>query len=477
MYNCCDFSQMPSMGRLESRVLIASDDGELTAALARLLAQYRPEVAAGNAAWVLARVAHGDALRLLILGDAGIDSGALDLLQTIKERHPDLAVLLMSAHPTVEHATESIRRGAEDFVPVPYSEDLVSKEVARILESAELRARVESLDQLVATRYGFERIVSRSPGMNAVLDRATAASRSDTPVLIVGETGTGKELIARAIHANSRRAKRPFVPINCAALPRDLIESELFGHRRGAFSGASSDHPGLFASAHGGSVFLDEIGELPLEAQAKMLRVLQDGEVRAVGGLESRRVDVRVVAATNRSLAAMREGRMRPDLFYRLSVLIIEIPPLRSRRDDLPLLVGHLLTGIRERGVHRVDGIDADALELLAHYPFPGNIRELENMLEGLSVSLPPARTTISADDVRGWLRRRGESGERTGDATQVSLKLVELEAWAIAEAMRQAHGNKSIAAHILGISRDTLYRKLHEINLASEVPDSRTSH
>ena len=170
---------------------------------------------------MLARLAHGDALRLLILGDAGVDSGALDLLQTIKERHPDLAVLLVSAHPTIEHATESIRRGAEDFVPVPYSDEVVIKEVDRILEAAELRARVESLNRLVATRWGFERIVSRSAGMSAVLDRATAASRSDTPVLIVGETGTGKELIARAIHANSHRAKRPFVPINCAALPRD----------------------------------------------------------------------------------------------------------------------------------------------------------------------------------------------------------------------------------------------------------------
>jgi transcriptional regulator with PAS, ATPase and Fis domain len=207
-----------------------------------------------------------------------------------------------------------------------------------------------------------------------------------------------------------------------------------------------------------------------------MLRVLQDGEIRAVGGLESRRVDVRVVAATNRSLAVMREGRMRPDLYYRLSVLVIEIPPLRDRRDDLPLLIGHFLAGMRERGVRSVDGIDAGALDLLADYPFPGNIRELENMLEGLSVALPQGRTTIGADDVRGWLRRRGECGDRTGDATHVPLKLVELEAWAIAEAMRQAHGNKSTAAHILGISRDTLYRKLREVWLSAEVPDSRTA-
>lgn len=443
--------------------------------LSELLREHLPEVLEAESPSVLDAVNKHPGLRLLIICESGLDSQALDVLQAVKELHDDLAVLLISAHPTIEHAAEAIRRGAEDFVPVPYSEEIVRKEVARILEAAELRDRIKNLDRLVATRYGFERIVSRSACMGAVFDRANAASRSDTPVLIIGETGTGKELIARAIHANSRRAKRPFVPINCAALPRDLVESELFGHRRGAFSGAVADHAGLFVAAHGGSLFLDEVGELPLEVQAKLLRVLQDGEVRAVGGLESRRVDVRIVAATNRSLAAMREGRMRPDLFYRLSVLVIEIPPLRDRRDDLPLLIGHILAGGRERGVHRVDGIDAGALALLADYPFPGNIRELENMLEGLSVSLPLARTTISAADVRGCLRQRGEGDDRTGDATQVPLRLVELEAWAIAEAMRQAHGNKSTAAHILGISRDTLYRKLHDVDLSSELPDSRT--
>ena len=397
------------------------------------------------------------------------------MLQAVKERHDDLAVLLISAHPTIEHAAESIRRGAEDFVPVPYSKEIVRKEVARILEAAELRDRVENLDRLVATRYGFERIVSRSTCMRAVFDRANAASRSDTPVLIVGETGTGKELIARAIHANSRRSKRPFVPINCAALPRDLVESELFGHRRGAFSGAFADHAGLFAAAHGGSLFLDEIGELPLDVQAKLLRVLQDGEVRPVGGLESRRVDVRIIAASNRSLAAMRDNRMRQDLFFRLSVLVIEIPPLRERRDDLPLLIAHFLGAMRDRGVHRVEGLDPQALDLLADYAFPGNIRELENMLEGLAVTLPDGRATIRADEVRARLRRRGAPvGDRTSDATHVPLNLNDLEKWAIGEALRQAHGNKSRAAQMLGISRDTLYRKLHELDLVelSDSPD-----
>jgi DNA-binding NtrC family response regulator len=412
----------------------------------------------------------------LIIGESGTDFAALDLLQAIKELRPELAVLVVSTQPTVDHATESIRRGAEDFVPVPYSEEIVRKEVARILEAADLRDRVATLDRLVATRYGFERIVSRSTRMRAVFDRATAASRSDTPVLIVGETGTGKELIAHAIHSNGRRSKRSFVPINCAALPRDLVESELFGHRRGAFSGALTEHPGLFVAAHGGSLFLDEVGELPLEVQAKLLRVLQDGDVRPVGGLDSRRVDVRIIAASNRSFVAMRDKGMRQDLFFRLSVLVIEIPPLRERREDLPLLVAHFLSASHDRGVRRVEGIDPQALDLLSEYDFPGNVRELENMIEGLSVTLPLDRATIRAEDVRGWLHRRGISTvKRTSDATQVPLNLDDLEKWAIGEALRQAHGNKSRAALMLGISRDTLYRKLHELGLDSELPGSPT--
>jgi len=464
--------------RPDSRILIAGRDRELNDALIRLLAQYRPTLGDDDEAAVLSALRDGHALCLVILHDSRADRRALDLVQRIKEDRPDVAVLVMSAYPTVEHATESIRRGAEDFVPVPYAGEVVLKEVARILEAAELRTRIESLDRLVSTRYGFERVISRSSRMRPVTDRAQAAARSETPVLIVGETGTGKELIARAIHLNSRRARRPFMPINCAALPRDLVESELFGHRRGAFSGAVAEHPGLFVAAHGGSLFLDEVGELALEVQAKLLRVLQDGEVRPVGGLDSRRIDVRIIAASNRTLPSMRDGGMRQDLFFRLSVLVIDIPPLRERREDLPVLTAHFLKVLQERGIRSANGMEPEALDLLEHYPFPGNIRELENLLEGICVVLPPEQTTIRASDVRAWLRRRGvPDTDRTSDATHVPLKLVELEAWAIAEALRQAHGNKSAAAQILGISRDTLYRKIHDLNLASDLPDSRTHH
>ena len=432
--------------------------------LVELLAEHALEVCAEGSTDVLDVLDRRRTIRLLVLAEARDHTTTLDLLEDARRRRPDVAVLVLSRAPTVQHATEAIRRGAEDFVPVPYSREVLIKEVARILEAAELRDRVEHLRRLVTRSYGFERIISESPRMRPVFERALAASRSETPVLIVGETGTGKDLIARAIHANGERAKRPFVPVNCAALPRDLVESELFGHRRGAFSGALHDHPGLFVAAHGGTLFLDELSELSFEAQAKLLRVVQDGEVRSVGGLESRKVDVRIIAASNRSLAALRDGGLRQDLFYRLSVLVIEVPPLRDRREDLPLLVGYFLAGLRERGVTELERVDGDALDLLAHYPFQGNVRELQNLVESTTATATAGSRSIRAEDVRAWLRRRGVTPlPIAGHPTDLPLKLADLEAWAIAEALRRASGNKSLAAQLLGISRDTLYRKLPE--------------
>jgi len=465
---------MIQSSRSEPRVLVATKDVELGSRLATLLSGHAAERGPAASIELVERLDRSPALRLLIVGEGGSERGALELLTAAKERRPDLAVLVLSAQPTIRLATEVIRGGAEDLVPIPFSEELLLKEVERILEASELRDRVESLRRLVADAFDLDRIVSGSSRMRPVLERARAAARSETPVLILGETGTGKELVARAIHAGSRRARQPLVPVNCAALPRDLVESELFGHRRGAFSGAHTDHPGLFAAAHRGTLFLDEIGDLPLEAQAKLLRVLQDGEVRPVGGLESRRVDVRIIAASNRSLSAMSGGAMRQDLFFRLSVLVIEMPPLRERRDDLPLLVAHFLGRIRERGVARVEGVDRGALELMLGYPFPGNVRELENMLEGISLTLPPDQKTIRDEDVRGWLRQRRRPASPRA-AQGPSLRLHDLEAWAINEALRQTEGNKRRAAQLLGISRDTLYRKLEEMGLEAELPDSRT--
>jgi two-component system response regulator HydG len=460
------------MNRTEARILVAMQDEDLGSRLIGFLREQAIEGIPVRPGVLLELLDRHSACRLLVI-DVDAQGIALGLLAAVKEHRPELAVLVLSSQPTIKLATDAIRRGAEDFVPVPYSEDLLLKEVQRILDAAELRDRVESLHRLVADNYGFDRIVSRSACMRPVFERARAASRSDTPTLIVGETGTGKELIARAVHTNGRRARKPFVPLNCAALPRDLVESELFGHRRGSFSGAQSDHPGLFVGAHNGTLFLDEVSDLPPEAQAKLLRVLQDGEIRPIGGLESRKVDVRIIAASNRSLAALAGGAMRPDLFFRLSVLVIELPPLRERVGDLPMLITFFLARMRERGVARVEHIDSAALEVLMGYAFPGNVRELENMLEGIAVTLSPDRAAIQPDDVRAWLRRRGQPSAPVWP--QPPLRLHELELWAVSEALRQSHGNKRRAAQLLGISRDTLYRKLHDLGLEAHMSDSRT--
>jgi two-component system response regulator AtoC len=465
---------MLQSSRSEPRVLVATGDAELGSRLTALLSPHAAASRPAEGSELIERLDRSPGLRLLIVGEVGADGVALELLAAVKDRRPELAVLVLSSQPTIRLATEAIRGGAEDFVPIPFSEDLLLKEVERILEAADLRDRVERLHRLVADTFALDRIVSRCGRMRQVLERARAAARSETPVLILGETGTGKELVARAIHAGSRRARQALVPVNCAALPRDLVESELFGHRRGAFSGAQADHPGLFAAAHCGTLFLDEIGELPLEAQAKLLRVLQDGEVRPVGGVESRRVDVRIIAASNRSLAATGNGAMRQDLFFRLSVLVIEMPPLRERLDDLPLLAAHFLARIRERGAAQVDGVDGAALELMLTYPFPGNVRELENMLEGICLTLPAGHATIRAEDVRAWLRQRGRSPSPRA-AQGPTLRLRDLEVWAITEALRQTAGNKRRAAQLLGISRDTLYRKLQEAGLETGMSESRT--
>lgn len=464
-----------SPSRRDPRLLVIAPAGEVRDELTGLLADLGGVAMPFDQPGLLDFVANTASLRVMIVVEYGGEPTALDLLQTAKHRREQLAIFVMSDKPTIEHATEAIRRGAEDFVAIPFSRDLLRKEINRAFETADLRDDIAHLRSLVTTAYGFDQVVSNSARMRPVFERALAASRSDTPVLIVGETGTGKELLARAIHANSRRRDRPFVPVNCAALPHDLIESELFGHRRGAFSGAHADHQGLFVAAHRGTLLLDEVGELPAEAQAKLLRVLQDGEVRPVGGLDSRKIDVRVIAATNRSLRDLRAGALRQDLFFRLSVLVIEAPPLRERVDDIPRLVHHFLLRYRDSGALHLKGFTPDALDVLTQYSYPGNVRELENLVHNLCTTLPPDRTEIRAADVLGWLHRQGARslpGAALMPPSGVELNLRALEAWALKLALVQARGNKSRAAQLLGISRDSLYRKLREAGLSDSATE-----
>lgn len=337
---------------------------------------------------------------------------------------------------------------------------LSGKEAVGVPEAAELCEDITPFPAACPRSCDPDQIVSTSAAMRRVVAWAKTVSDSSTPVLIIGETGTGKEMLARLIHTSGPRRHRPFVPVNCGALPNDLIESELFGHRRGAFSGAIADHPGLFVSAQRGTLLLDEIGELPAGAQAKLLRVLQGGEVRPVGGVEHRAVDVRIIAATNRSLGALHAGALRRDLFYRLSVVVIEIPPLRERRDDLVPLFEHFLARHRRPGAAPLSQVEPEALASLVGYPFPGNIRELENLAQFLCTMLPRDRQTVRVRDVEGWVRRQRAAGvsEAPSDG---SVNLRSLEKWAVRTAIDRTGGNKSRAAAMLGISRDALHRKL----------------
>ena len=290
--------------------------------------------------------------------------------------------------------------------------------------------------------------------------RRTVAA-SDASVLLVGETGTGKEIMARSIHAASPRVGRPFLPVNCGAIPRDLVESELFGVRRGAFTGAHADAQGIFAAADGGTVFLDEIGEMPKEAQVKLLRVLQEGELRPVGSAKPVRVDVRIVAASNAPLAALRDEHLRPDLFFRIATVVIELPPLRSRPEDV-LVLAHCFLGRLSRRSGRQIALARSAADALVHYTFPGNVRELQSILESAaSLSLDDPQTITEKD--LGPLPRESAAAALVGGLGGQPLSLDSLERAAIEQAVRFCHGNRTRAASLLGISRDTLHRKLRQ--------------
>jgi len=384
----------------------------------------------------------------------------LAVLKAVKEAQPRTEVIVMTAYGTIESAVEAMRLGAFDYLQKPFSEQELVLKVEKALESRRLRGQVEAFAQEFRERYGFENIIGRSAAVRNLLSRVVRIAPTDVTVLITGESGTGKELIARAVHANSRRADRPFIPVNCAAITETLLESELFGHARGAFTGATTSRKGLLEEADGGTFFFDEIAETTLAFQAKLLRTIQEGEVRRVGDNRALKVDVRVIAATNVDLSeAVEAKRFREDLFYRLNVARFKLPPLRERPEDIPLLVDHFLTiyshkmGIRTR---LADGI----IEKLQGYPFPGNVRELENMVEQ-AVALASGGV-ITLDDI---LPETAPQEEESADRTLAGI-VDRAEKVAIEDALRGSAGNREKAATALGISATTLWRKMTRLGV-----------
>ena len=444
-------------------MLVVDDDASLAYTLKRFLERegYAVEVALSGVE-ALEIQAQNPRISLAMVDLMMPLTDGITVMEQLRSRNPEMPVVIMTGFGGIESAVECIKRGAEDYITKPIDPDSVRKKIGRLMEVMRLRTRVA---QLEAERQdgcpSFDQLVYVSPAMQRVVERARTAAPTDASILILGETGTGKEMLARAIHGASRRAQAPFMGVNCGALPRDLVESELFGVRRGAFTGAYADAPGVFASANGGTVFLDEIGEMPKEVQVKLLRVLQEKELRPVGATQSVPVDVRIIAATNQPTAALRSSSLREDLFFRIATVVIEMPPLRTRPEDVLVLAQHFAKRASDRYDRQIN-LSRAALETLLRDPFPGNVRELENVVEAAAALSRDDPQTITDREVRS-VRQSTAPSETAAKAGDQPIAIDQLERMAIQRALRLSDGNRTKAASLLGISRDTLYRKLRE--------------
>lgn len=444
-------------------ILVVDDDVDMREMVHDMLKDRGHQVTiAGNGQEALKLLGEEDyAVVLTDLRMKGIQG--LELLAEIKRTHPDINVILMTAFGSVETAVDAMKHGASDYLTKPVKKDELVRVIERVVREASLRREVNRLRQEVHREYSFHQILGKSKPMQAVFDLIKRVADSPTNVLITGESGTGKELVAKAIHFNSDRKEAPFIPVNCAAIPEQLLESELFGHMRGAFTDAKMDKRGLFEEAQKGTLFLDEISELPLMLQAKLLRAIQEKEIRRVGANKSIAIDVRIIAATNLNLSEeVKAKRFRDDLYYRLNVIEVKLPPLRDRREDIPLLVEAFLKRCAATRGKEVKGVNEAALAMLMDYAWPGNVRELENVIER-AVTLSRVEK-ITPDDLPPAVQ--GARGDRRvlDEAAEKTLPLHEIEKEYIKKILDKMGGNKYQAAHVLGIDRKTLYRKLGEI-------------
>jgi DNA-binding NtrC family response regulator len=464
----------------DERILLIDDEPEMVENLTRILRRegYRCLSATDAAKGVELLEAHHPDLVLTDLKMPGMDG--MEVLRRAHASDPALPVIMITAFQTVESAVAAIKQGAFDYLPKNFTVDQLRVSVERALRQRSLQVENRNLREQLQTTFRFESLLGRSPAMAKVFELVRKAARSDANILVQGESGTGKELIARAVHANSPRATKPFVPVDCASLPEHLLESELFGHEKGAFTGAIRTKPGLMESAEAGTLFLDEIGEMPLGLQAKLLRALQERQVRRVGGTGLVDVDVRVVSATNRNLrASIAKNEFRDDLFYRINVIAIELPPLRDRAGDVRLLTQAFL---ERYGKARISGIEDDALTALEAYRWPGNVRELQNVIERACALADGERLRVV--DLPDYVLAgggapvgTGGAGEEALDATRAAslgLPLKEakeqwmsvLEASYLRGLLARHEGNVSAAAKDAGIDRKTFHRLINKHEL-----------
>ncbi len=444
------------MNRKSVRILIVDDEEIVRESFSGWLRKdgYTVETAPDGEAAIGRLRESAWAILIVDLKMPGIDG--IQVLEQTRKIQPDASIVIMTAYATVDTAVKAMKLGAYDYLTKPFDPEELSMMIEKIVEQQSLRRENLILRKVLKRDYTFRDLVSKSPAMHSLFELARAAARSPSTVLILGESGTGKELLARAVHAESDRAGKSFVPVSCAALTETLLESELFGHERGAFTGAVGMHVGKFESARGGTLFLDEIGDISPKLQLDLLRVLEERKIVRVGGSDAIPVDVRVIAATNRDLKrAVEEHAFRQDLFYRLNVISFLLPPLRERREDIPLLVDHFLERLSAELKKKVEGVSADAMERLLAHDWPGNVRELRNVLE---------RAVVVATGPYLQPEHLGLLSESEGGAKPSSLQ--EMEKRHIDSILRQTAGNVTQAARILDIDRATLYAKIRKYGL-----------
>ena len=453
----------------KKRILVVDDDESLRWVTQAQLQQSGYEVnAAANGNEGLESIQH--APPDLVITDLKMPGmSGLELLKKIRADYPEILVIVVTAFGTVETAVEAMKGGAYDYITKPVNMDELRLIVSRGLEHLDLKEEVRLLRSNLDEKYGFENILGRSKSLLYVLDIASRAARATSTVLIRGETGTGKELVAKAIHFNSQRKDRPFVTINCGAIPKDLLESELFGHVKGSFTGALANKRGKVELADGGTLFLDEIGELPLELQVKLLRLIQQGEIEKVGVAGVTKIDVRIIVATHRNLQAMVEdGAFREDLYYRLAVIPLDLPPLRERPEDIPELVQHFFLQAQEKQSRPELVLPTRLLPYFSGYTWPGNVRELENIIERIVVLARGEEITLN--DLPDFLKRERPTVETLHlDLPSHGISLEALEKELIVRALEKFAGNQTRAAQYLDISRKTLIYRMEKFGLRKD--------
>ncbi len=446
----------------EWKILIVDDDAGSRAALTQGLTSqgYKTvAVADGNAA----RELIGEGVAVIVTELKMPRTDGLALLEIAKKQAPHAVVIVISAVDSVDAAVAALKAGADDFVPKPVNLNELTERIESSLCKRAMAEEIAALHVQLNKDQGLESMVGASAAMRALFEKIKLVADTKSTVLITGESGTGKELVARAIHRLSRRSGSPLIPINCAALPESLVESELFGHKKGAFTGATADRKGLFQTAEGGTLFIDEIGELNLGLQAKLLRALENRTIMPIGSTSEIDVDVRLVAATNRDLhQQVQEKQFREDLYFRLKVVELTLPPLRERKEDIPLLIRHFIDQISAESERPVKDISADALEAMKSYNWPGNIRELRNTLEGIIV--------LTLDEIiqQHHLPAHITGAESTQAVIQPGMTLAELEREAIRRTLEHTGGHRTQTAELLGISVRTLQRKLKEFEMGN---------